>query len=369
MTSRTIVFRQSDHRDVDGSQAFLSMCNAFDLARRAAPEELQTFRFALAGGPIRIETAGQHLDSLMKHSFLHLAGIPPVDPLHLTINLWDEEVTGIPCPRIAKEGRIAEQEVDSGAGVTIGSPGDRYVGHLRPGLCLWMDRRMRHIVGWCPSVSQLSEQDRGKPFQFALMLRQADRGMPVIHAACVAHQERGALLVGKGGKGKTTTSLACLNAGFDFLADDYVALQRSVDDQLIGHSLYDSLWVTPHGRELFSVQAPARGIPNRATAQKTLVHVLEIHPQQIKNSTEIHAVFSVNLTESLCTCHPIPSAEALLAVAPSSMLQLPVSGKLLFDRMAELVAATPCYQLDVGPDPSALPQLICAVLEKEEDRP
>lgn len=368
MTSRAIVFRESEPCDVDTHAAFVSISNACDLAGKGGAGQRQLFRFALAGAPIRISAVGQRLASMVIRPFRHLAGARVSDTPPLTVVLWDEEVTGVPCPRIAREGRMPEQEVDSGAGATLGTPDDRYVGHLRPGLCLWMDRQTRRIVGWCPSVSRLSDQDRGKPLQFALMLFQADREVPVIHAAYVAHEGRGALLIGKGGKGKTTTALACVSAGFDFLADDYVALQRSASDRFIGHSLYDSAWVTPHGRKLFSGQMPALGIPNRAGVPKMLVHLSETHPYQIKDSAQIHAVFSVNLTDGGCACHSIPSAEALLALAPSSMLQLPVSGKLLFDRMAELVAVTPCYRLNVGPDPSALPGLIHATLEQEDSR-
>jgi hypothetical protein len=43
-----------------------------------------------------------------------------------------------------------------------------------------------------------------------------------LHAACVGRRNRGVLLMGASGAGKSTVSLQCLSAGFDFLSEDSV---------------------------------------------------------------------------------------------------------------------------------------------------
>jgi len=363
--SREVAFRNPGPRHPDSEEAFASMCEAFDQARSVVPKGLHEFRFTVAASGIRMSTAGEDLALLMRHPFRHLVDVSSVDTNDLVVDLWDEEATGIPCPAIARQGWTTRPEGASGAGIAIGTPDDRYVGYQHPGICLWIDRRTGRAVGWFPS-SRLSEQERGKPLQFAIHLLQADRGTPVIHAALVAHQGAGALLVGNGGKGKTTAALACVVAGFDFFADDYVAVERLDADRFVGHSLYDSVWLTPHGWELFSGRMPLPGRPACADSEKRLVHLSDVCPSQVRSSVPIHAVVSTDLGDDRCAGHPISKAEALLAVAPSSLLQLPVSGRILFERMTELLSSTPCYRLDVGRDPTGVATLVAALLKKED---
>ncbi|MBK6741677.1 MAG: hypothetical protein IPG66_01365 [Hydrogenophilales bacterium] len=78
---------------------------------------------------------------------------------------------------------------------------------------------------------RLSDLDHGdiasQPGKFALGSWLAHRGRPLVHAAGIAWHGRGALLLGVSGRGKSTTALACLGAGFSFLGDDLCALEAS----------------------------------------------------------------------------------------------------------------------------------------------
>jgi hypothetical protein len=64
---------------------------------------------------------------------------------------------------------------------------------------------------------------RYEMLEFAVyVLASRAQGLVPLHAACVGRGDRGILLLGSSGSGKSTVSLHCLLAGLDFLAEDSV---------------------------------------------------------------------------------------------------------------------------------------------------
>ncbi|MEN6369127.1 MAG: hypothetical protein ABFD77_05455 [Thermotogota bacterium] len=244
------------------------------------------------------------------------------------------------------------------------------MGHLRPGIRLWMDRRAAHVVGCVTSTDELTIQDRGKPLYFPLLLWHADRGVPVIHAALVSTRGGGALLVGKGGRGKTTVALACVLGGLGFLGDDYIGLEQAGACRFVGHSLYDSVWLTADGEARFPALVPYAEPPERSSSMaRRLLHMSDATPDRLGRSVPIRAVVATVLsTEQSSSLQPVSQAAALLALAPSSMLRLPVSGTAFFERMSRLVEHVPTYELAVGLNTTTLVPLVRRLLELEDPR-
>ena len=67
----------------------------------------------------------------------------------------------------------------------------------------------------------LTHGERGAPFRLVFHWMGSPRGRVLAHAGAVGLDGAGVLLVGPGGVGKSSTSLACAEAGFDYAADDY----------------------------------------------------------------------------------------------------------------------------------------------------
>jgi hypothetical protein len=368
MTERSLEFRTpSTPTNGNGELAFSAMQEAWRRAVAARPEEVVQTGFALAGRVIRMAVVGRRLADVIGKPFGHLPRLAESERPHLVIELWDEAATSVARPRLPQQtGQDAALEARMDPSLTIGSPDDRHLGHLRPGLCAWIDRTTAHIVACCPSADQLSAQDRGKPLQFPLLVWLADQGAPVAHAAFLSCEERGILLVGKGGTGKTTVALACLRDGFDFLADDYVALE---DDggRLLGHSLYDSVWLTREAERLFPEWiSHAETVERMGAPTKRLLRMSAAAPTHLASSSPIHVVVSTVLGTRASAIRPMAKAAALLALAPSSMLQLPVSSRLLLERMSQVIEHLPAYALEVGRDLDALPRLVRGLVSQHE---
>jgi hypothetical protein len=62
------------------------------------------------------------------------------------------------------------------------------------------------------------------------------RHLITLHAACVMYQDKGILLAGNSGAGKSSLSYACARRGWTFVSDDASAFQRNAPDpKVIGH--------------------------------------------------------------------------------------------------------------------------------------
>ena len=372
MTSRSVEFRTSRKAHaVGGEVIFSAMRAAHQKALDARPTDALTANFILAGVTVHTRIVGKDLARSICRPFRHLRTVEDVGRSHLSIDLWDEHITGVACPQGVREmEEEARTRREGDSFLTVGTAQDLYVGHLRPGIHVWMDRETAHVIGWVANAAQLQVQDRGKPLYFPLLLWHADRGIPVIHAALVSYRGQGVLLIGKGGTGKTTAALACLFGGLNFLGDDYIGLQRTGNDLFIGHSLYDSAWLTADGEARFPHLVPYAEPPECLdSGGRPLVQVFDVAPDRLESSARIHAVVVTTLSDKEPSqIHRVSKATALLALAPSSMLRLPVSGEVLLERISQLVEHVPSYQLAIGRDLASLPLLVRELLEAGKDQ-
>jgi len=84
-------------------------------------------------------------------------------------------------------------------------------------------RQRAAVVVVAPQMLRFPYHTRYEMIEFAVftLAARAQRLVP-LHAACVGLGDRGVLLMGDSGAGKSTVALQCLESGFDFLAEDSV---------------------------------------------------------------------------------------------------------------------------------------------------
>ena len=96
-----------------------------------------------------------------------------------------------------------------------------------------------------------SGEVRGHPANQAIASWLASSSVQVVHGAAVAYRGRGALLVGVGGRGKSTTALACAQAGFAYLGDDLCVVEAGSTARGDGprvHGMYTTAKLNPDSR-------------------------------------------------------------------------------------------------------------------------
>jgi hypothetical protein len=334
-----------------GESAFHRMRSEFERAWRTHPDRRCESSRKFAGRTARLRLVGDGLSQHIGEAFGHLLiEMNPSIP-SLKIDLWDQSATSIACPvgSVSVEPRLLNTTSYVEFGLILASVDDRYIGCQRPQVITWFDRCNQHLVGWVSDHNELSIYDRGKPLHLPLLLWHSDQDTEVIHGAVVAKNGEGVLLAGRGGTGKSTAALTCVEAGFDYLGDDYIGLEMSADGSFRGHSLYSATWLMSDHLMRFPRLIPYAIFPERPERDKTLVLLSQVFPQQLLRSATICALVLPRITANpTAQIRPASKAEALFALAPTSILLRPRAGAATLNKLACLAERVPCYWLDLG---------------------
>ena len=189
------------------------------------------------------------------------------------------------------------------------------------------------------------------------------QGLYMLHAAALAERGRGLLVAGSSGAGKTTLALTLLRAGFGFLGDDTVFLQRR-DTAWSAQAFPDEIDITPQTAAFFpelqrlpAVAAPV-GRPKRAISASDVYDVL---PQW--HAVPAVLVFPQTLSDGASRVAPMSREEALLQLIPNVIRTEVATSQAHLDALAGLVRQCACYRFWAGRDFAAMPALMRSLLE------
>jgi hypothetical protein len=179
-----------------------------------------------------------------------------------------------------------------------------------------------------------------------LLLWHNDRATPIIHAGLVSYSGLGVLFAGQGGVGKSTSALACVAAGFEYVGDDYIALDVKTNGFVAGHSVYNSAWLAPDLLFRFPFLVP---FVIKAERKKWPVLLSQAIPKNLSKMAPIRALLLPRVDNlTIARLLPATKREALLALMPSSMMKLPIAGTRGFEKIVQLIEQVPCYWLELG---------------------
>jgi len=356
-TRRTVFggagFNKINGADFEGGVAFQAMGAAFERAMRKFPENVHESCYIFGGNSVRIRIIGRQLAQHILQPFSHLrvdttGSIPP----QLTIDLWDENTTNVRCYTRSRANGTGWTQVTS-----MSSDG-QFIGQLLPNTLTCLDRKAQRIIGSIAWSRRVFIYERAKPLARLLLEWHNDRNIQVLHAGLVSRHDQGVLFVGKSGSGKSTASLASLCAGFNYLGEDYIGLQTLSDGSFIGHSLYSSAFLDAGHLTRFPQLEPYI-IKGRPQEKKSVVILSQVLPGRIERSVPIRILvlpYLINASES--RIRPASKVDALLALGPSSLIELPSRGMDSFGKLAQLVEQVPAYWLGLGRDQNSIPQCV-----------
>lgn len=208
----------------------------------------------------------------------------------------------------------------------------------------------------------------GLTFVLSMLLR--PRGRQVLHGATVAlptPPHRSALIVGDSGAGKTTTALACAEAGLRLLADDSSVLSAGENGC--------ELWGLPrpckvHRRTMELcpdlASLPSEPVPGDGQECAIDLRYISAPHATVTRPGVVIVLRALNAERHELT--PLAPVDALtcllrgnLRIAGDPRAAGP-SGEA-FAAMAELTRQTRCYALSAGPDMPTLGELVRRTLE------
>ncbi len=308
--------------------------------------------YAIAGYPVRVRVVGATLANQIEKALAHLQSLDSTTGT-LSIDLWDEDATGVVWG--------GDRFYDSQKTLVMmrASEDGRFVCEERPQGEHWLDRTLHRIVSCTKSATRRHIDERARPFHRLLATWLNDRGIQFVHSGLVAIDGKGILFAGHGGAGKSTSSIACLRSGLQYLGDDFIGIERGTDGAYIGYSLYaSSLLNTDHMRR-FPDLVPHALDPFHQHEEKAVFYLMDMFPRALLPKTSINAIALPRVVDATHTSFkPASKVEALLAIAPTSIMSIPVPTSRAFHVLAQLVETVPTFWLELGQDIDQIPDAI-----------
>ncbi|MBI5948602.1 MAG: hypothetical protein HY875_10745 [Chloroflexi bacterium] len=343
-----------------GRDRLAAFLDCFDRAERVAGAVDR--HFLVAGYPVRLRFAGPAMVPMITGALAHLAA-PPCPSPALTVCIWDSASTGVDLsPGVGpiedyyyagKQGHLQSGPVYAtfrrpDFGLSIVDSEGATGGYWIPDAVTFADGRDLKFFGWAGPLRAVFNWWLGA------------HGRQFVHAAAVGRAGGGVLLVGPGGSGKSTSSVACLEAGMDFVGEDYCALDAEGPPYV--HSLYSSAKVD--AAQLAAGTAPVTldFDPARIEFNKAVYLLHPRYAPQLAKGMPLRALVAPRVTGAAApSLHRVSPAEVFAALAPSSILQMPGPNNGALGTLARLARELPCYRMELG-GARLVPGLIDALL-------
>ncbi len=349
------------HTSIRAQEFFARMQESF-LRASAKTGETRDFFFCIAGRVLRLSFAGGALIEPLTRTFAHLALMPQAHP-DITVNVWEMNETGVnpPSPLWNSDAYLRRGEIqgyNDGASCTVYHPDGRIL------FVYDVERAVGYVAAFDHTILPMYERAASlRPILFAAL---AAFHVQYVHAAAVGLAGGGVLLAGKSHAGKSTTSLACLDSDLFFAGDDYCAVRVPSQPADTPHvySLYSTAKGDAHTVAHLPFLERAIHLWDVGGSEKAIWFLHEQMPQKLIREFPLRAILIPRITGARETRVSHASSQAaLLALAPSTISQLPNADARVFQRIAAIAKSVPAFHLELGTDMKQIPNAIRAVLE------
>jgi hypothetical protein len=338
--------------------AIRALTAALDAAAEGRTTSRRTFRI---GGELLAvrSTAGARIDHLFD-AWAPLAVDEVGDPA-LELFVWNDAIDRIALP----DSPVLRRELAPEDGLGGYSDAESHA-FFQPaaGVLSTFDAARGRAHWWLRDAGSTPYFERAAPCKHILQWWMAARGGALLHSAAIATgegaQARGVLISGPSGSGKSSTALACLDAGLGFTSDDYVIVDGASPPRV--HIAYSTAKVLRGDLGRFGGHAAHfRNLAHED--EKPMMFVDQFAHAAIRTSFAPLAIVLPRVAHlRRTTFTPIGAAEMLRALAPSSVLLFPLAGARALSRMAALCSRLPCLRADLADDPHDVAAAIAALI-------
>jgi hypothetical protein len=346
-------------RRAAGGAFFRAAREAFTRSVRAAGGPVER-SFQVGGWRLRLRFAGPALVPALTAPLEHLASPAPGNP-DLTVSLWDTSSTGVqpPSPPWPGDAYGTRGGIDHDLG-----DGVRAAFSIDSGILYLYDAAAGRALCWVRDPRGITPWEQAAPLRPLLGWWAAGRGGQLVHGAAVGLPGAAALLAARGNSGKSTTALACLEAGLLFLGDDYLLLRDDGGPSV--HSLYSSAKLVPdHLRRALPGLEPAVARPGQSEGDKATLLLAPTHRTRLVDRLPLRAILVPRLAPAGRTAlRRASAAQVLTALAPTTLFQLPGAGGEALRAMGHFARRVPGYALDVGADLQEVVRVIRRLLRE-----
>jgi hypothetical protein len=310
--------------------------------------------YRIGGTTVRLLFAGNHMVPYLTPALEHLRIPHAAAKPDVTFCIWDSDSTGtrmIPPP--------VKRDCFTDRGDIWGFHSRRIKTAFHWIECSvnLMDLETHTGIYWVQTADTLPFWVHASPLRTLFHWWMEKNGCQLLHAAAVATDEGAVLITGKGGIGKSTTALSCLQSNLYYLADDYV-IARLEPEPLV-YSLYSTAKLNAdHIVNFPDLQRFVKN-PDKLDQEKAVMFLYPHLKKQIVPEMPLKAILIpriMNIDETATS--PVSRWTTERALSFTTMSQLPCVGRYTHDFVGKLSIALPSYVLELGRDLQKIPSAI-----------
>ncbi len=201
----------------------------------------------------------------------------------------------------------------------------------------------REAIYWTHDLCSIPYWEKGSFLRNLLHFGLPIENRRLVHAAAVGTEEGGVLIVGKGGAGKTTTALSCLDTRLSYLSDDYCALSN--DGTPFAHQVFTSAKVSAESAKRLSLPFSAN------SGEKEVIDIQRLFPEKLISSFPLKAILFPTIGKGeKARIVPANRSAVLQELAASTIFQLPGKNNDTLPFLAAIVRKLPCFRLHLSQD-------------------
>ncbi len=313
--------------------------------------------YRIAGTVVRLSFAGERLVPFFTRALEHLR-IEPVATPDATFCVWDTASTGVsmlppPCDR--------EAFSDRGDLWGFNSRRIKTAFHYHDFSVNLFDHERNTGIYWVQNAQLLPYWVLASPLRTLFHWWMERHGRQLVHAAAVGVGDRALLAVGKGGLGKSSTALACLEAGFQFMGDDYVIVRSEPRPTVYG--LYATAKINREDIDRFPALRPHLSKQEVPADEKAVLFLHPAFAAQLQKEMPLQAIAVPRVVDREGT-ELVPESELVVREAASftTMSQLPYAGDHTLRLFTSLCDTLPKYRIELGRDRRRLTETVRSFL-------
>lgn len=316
-------------------------------AKAGAGQELKKLTITVGGMRFRLHFAD---------AFAFDTIIPPLLPFATESEEFDEEIFIWDSDRCSLRGQLLTDDelarMGENAFVVHQGPPFAQFSKGNGSLFVWNEENNQSY--FClPCLANQENSERAAPLRTLLHHLFKKRGLFMFHAAAIGTEDGCALLVGKGGSGKSTTAVNAMLEGMFFYGDDYVLL----DNGGRVHAVYATAKLNGDSASKIPGIAADRWFVTNDERKKN-VYLLE-EGRITKEPAKITGILYPQITgEKYTVIEKSPSIKVFAEILLSTMSQACDNDSAISAFLSKVFNSVPIFSIKLG---SNLPEIEAAI--------
>jgi len=346
--------QKTEHEQI----AFFNVCKQGFLKAVAKTEEYK-FYYNVAETTVCISFAGHSMIPLFTPALEHLR-IQMVEKPDVTFYVWDSDSSQI---EMAEPPCKWSDFTDRGDIKGFDSIRIKTAFHWGELSLVVMDLESNTGIFWVQSPSKLPFWTQSAPLRSLFHWWLEKNNMQLLHAAAIGTDDGAVLITGKGGVGKSSTAIRCLESGMYYLSDDYVIVQT--EPEPVVYSLYSTAKIKKKEVDDYPLLKVCLAPYVKNKQEKELYLLFPLMKEKIVNKMPLKAILTPQIVDNEdSNIAPVPFWTVQAAMSFTTLSHLPYAGRYTHEIICNLCNKLPSFHLLLGKNRQKIPHVISGFISQ-----